>query len=121
MSNSLERSCLISSVKANTNCRGTLAAQGRRPDSLRKVDVPVIGRNDCREFYGRDVTANMFCAGFVEGGKDSCQGDSGGPLIDANTRTLMGVVSWGRGCAEANSPGVYARVDSTRDFIDQFM
>ncbi|KAH6692220.1 extracellular trypsin protease [Plectosphaerella plurivora] len=100
---------------------GTTAAEGRPPDSLRKVDVPVIGRNTCRGFYGNDVTGTMFCAGLVEGGKDSCQGDSGGPLIDANTKTLMGVVSWGRGCADARSPGVYARVDAMRSFIDQFM
>jgi len=62
------------------------------------------------------VTENMICA---EGGskRDSCQGDSGSPLIlkgyNATNDTLVGVVSWGYGCAETVSvlvPGVYARV-----------
>lgn len=90
---------------------GILTENGQSlPATLRKVTVPVISRTTCRSNYGTSaITDNMFCAGVTTGGKDSCSGDSGGPIVDSS-KTLLGLVSWGNGCAEAAYPGVYTRV-----------
>src|SRR5205823_1688095 len=59
---------------------------------------------------------------FQEGGKDSCQGDSGGPLVTAagnGAFVQIGIVSWGHGCALAQSYGVYTRVSSYSDWLGQ--
>ncbi len=70
-------------------------------------------------------TSIQVCAGGVRNGKlvDSCQGDSGGPLF--HDGYLLGVVSWGFGCAGVNAGGVmakptvgaYARLAAFRDWI----
>jgi len=66
-----------------------------------------------------DVTQDMVCAG-GEQGKDGCQGDSGGPLVWESSQQyqVIGVVSWGIGCARAGLPGVYAEVARFRSWID---
>lgn len=61
----------------------------------------------------------MFCTGVPGGGKDTCTGDSGGPLVDYRTRTLVGLVSWGEGCAREDYSGVNARISAVTDWIDQ--
>ena len=80
---------------------GTLSSGGSTPSDLQSVDVNIIADSDCTNAYGNRLHfGSEFCAGHLEGGKDSCQGDSGGPLIcvDAdNQPVLYGVVSWGFG------------------------
>merc|ERR550519_1403673 len=65
------------------------------------------------------ISADMLCA--EAAGKDSCQGDSGGPFtVDVEGQHhLVGVVSWGFGCAKAGLPGVYSSVSAQRDWVDQ--
>jgi len=78
---------------------------------LQWVDVPFVKNNACNALYGGIITNSMMCAGDTDdGGVDACQGDSGGPLYDAERETLVGVTSWGYGCAQKEYPGVYARI-----------
>jgi secreted trypsin-like serine protease len=94
----------------------------KTPYVLRQVIVPTITNEECQKAYGdASIDESMFCAGFAEGGKDSCQGDSGGPLVQLveGKWTLAGVVSWGQGCAEAGYPGVYGRVTTAFDWIQE--
>merc|ERR1719510_1386903 len=96
---------------------GTLTSGGNQPTVLHDVSVTVETNQACNSAYGGDITSNMICA--ASPGKDSCQGDSGGPLvIEENGRySLVGVVSWGYGCAMAEYPGVYARVTAQMNWI----
>ncbi|XP_054721250.1 serine proteinase stubble-like [Uloborus diversus] len=96
------------------------------PGILQKVELEVIDHTECQDWYksiGRKETifSTMVCAGYKEGGKDSCQGDSGGPLTAVkNGRTvLVGLVSWGVGCARPKLPGVYTKISEYVTWIDQ--
>lgn len=90
-------------------------------ETLREATVPIVNQEKCDKAYPGRITPQMICAGYDEGGKDSCQGDSGGPLTSQLSedapRKLVGIVSWGRGCAVKKFPGVYARVQEAREWI----
>uniref|UniRef100_H3CMH7 trypsin n=1 Tax=Tetraodon nigroviridis TaxID=99883 RepID=H3CMH7_TETNG len=88
-------------------------------DKLQCLNIPILSDRDCKNSYPGMITDSMFCAGYLEGGKDSCQGDSGGPVI-CNGQ-LHGIVSWGYGCAEKNHPGVYAKVCVALDWLKDTM
>jgi secreted trypsin-like serine protease len=84
--------------------------------TLQQVELPLVENAKCQSGYAGTsvrITANMLCAGYEQGGKDSCQGDSGGPLVVKaadGAWQQAGVVSFGIGCARANRYGVYTRV-----------
>jgi len=94
---------------------GTTSSGGDVSSYLQYVDVNILSNAECSSNdygYGASITEQMMCANVQGGGKDACQGDSGGPLVSPNPDLyeLIGVVSWGVGCAEADFPGVYARM-----------
>uniref|UniRef100_A0A2K6QU58 Transmembrane protease serine 5 n=1 Tax=Rhinopithecus roxellana TaxID=61622 RepID=A0A2K6QU58_RHIRO len=90
-------------------------------DMLQDTVVPLLSTQLCNSscVYSGALTPRMLCAGYLDGRADACQGDSGGPLVcpDGDTWRLVGVVSWGLGCAEPNHPGVYAKVAEFLDWI----
>jgi len=113
---------------------GALSSDGPSPPVAQQVTVEYIANDKCQLAAGQPgrpnqyrglIDGTMLCAGQKNGapGKDSCQGDSGGPLttscvINGTPRAvLVGVVSWGFGCALANLPGVYARVHLFTNWI----
>ncbi|XP_017834143.3 serine protease 33 isoform X2 [Callithrix jacchus] len=95
---------------------------------LQKVRVPLLDSRTCDRLYhvGTDmsqakriVPPGSLCAGYSQGHKDACQGDSGGPLtcLQSGSWVLVGVVSWGKGCALPNRPGVYTNVATYSPWI----
>ncbi|XP_006887626.1 PREDICTED: urokinase-type plasminogen activator [Elephantulus edwardii] len=84
------------------------------PEQLKMTVVKIVSHQECQQphYYGSEVTYKMLCAADPQWQTDSCQGDSGGPLVcsTGGRLTLTGIVSWGRGCALKDKPGVYTRV-----------
>jgi len=82
--------------------------EGRSPDILKAASFPIVDYEVCNSpgHYHGMLGKGMFCAGFLAGGVDACQGDSGGPLVEEieGRITVVGVVSWGAGCAQRNKP-----------------
>jgi len=108
------------SVVATVSGWGTLYSGGPQPSILQKVNVPTMSNGQCTTnsaYSSSDITSQMICA--ADSNKDSCQGDSGGPMVtnEGNYYSIIGVVSWGYGCAQANAPGVYARVTNQLQWI----
>ncbi|XP_071854115.1 uncharacterized protein [Apostichopus japonicus] len=111
---------------------GTLIADENAPpsDTLKVVTVNVYTEQECEDIYnanvplGTPITSINICAGLLEGGRDACFGDSGGGLVcpdSSNTWHVVGLVSSGRGCAQANAPGVYTRTSQFNDFIYAYL
>ncbi|MBX3000825.1 MAG: trypsin-like serine protease [Caldilineaceae bacterium] len=99
---------------------GRTSEGGSDSQVLMEVSLPIIANATCKQSYGQ-ISDNMLCAGYLEGGKDACFGDSGGPLVVPTNPgwRLAGIVSFGNGCARANFPGVYARVSRFVTWIEQ--
>nr|XP_027218648.1 transmembrane protease serine 9-like [Penaeus vannamei] len=112
---------MYADVDATITGWGAQQQGGSTSAVLFEVTVPTMTNAVCDTKYSGQITANMICAGIPEGGKDSCQGDSGGPMIvEENGKwKLVGVVSWGYGCAQPNKPGVYARVTRYLSWISE--
>ena len=101
---------------------GATSEGGSTSDVLQELDgLPIVSDASCQSSvssvssaYNGAITSDMLCAG-GNAGYDGCQGDSGGPLVVEDSDgvdTLVGVVSWGIGCAREGLPGIYAETSS---------
>ncbi|NXK69438.1 ACRO protein, partial [Sylvietta virens] len=115
-----------------TNCwiAGWGATTARSQDSsdrLQEASVQLIDPKLCNStgWYGGRIHPYNLCAGYPQGTIDTCQGDSGGPLMcqdnNADYWWVIGITSWGRGCARAKRPGVYISTQRFYDWIDHNM
>ncbi|XP_076683204.1 soluble guanylate cyclase 89Db [Andrena cerasifolii] len=104
-----------------TGATATVVGWGRTSENapvseeLRKVNLPILSQEECDQagYQKNRITENMFCAGYLEGELDACFGDSGGPLHVKGTYghlEVIGIISWGRGCARPNFPGIYTKL-----------
>jgi secreted trypsin-like serine protease len=100
---------------------------GSYPTNAYSVQVPIVDEKvaNATNAYNGILDDTTLAAGYAKGGKDSCDGDSGGPLFTYDTakkqNVLVGVVSFGDGCAEANKYGIYAKVTAGLAWINQTM
>lgn len=103
---------------------GTMAAlfgwgftreDGHPSPVLQRAELPLVSDAECADAYEAYDPDEMVCAGYPQGGVDACSGDSGGPLVADGK--LIGIVSFGTGCARPGQPGVYTRVATYADLI----
>lgn len=91
----------------------------------------------CNLYYSHDrklpngIDENMLCYGQMD--VDTCKGDSGGPIqIAVTNRTcpltkstssyiIVGITSYGWSICGSNVPGIYIRVSSFYDWIEQIV
>ncbi|EZA52937.1 Serine protease, partial [Ooceraea biroi] len=78
---------------------------------LRQAALRVMPWQECKNTsFGDHISRSMMCA--YKDDTDACQGDSGGPLMyerGDGKHEVIGIVSWGIGCAIRGSPGVYVK------------
>ncbi|KFO38067.1 Serine protease 52, partial [Fukomys damarensis] len=122
----------VTDTQAWTTCWvtgwGVTSLTFTKTSKLQKVKLDLVQWEKCFHIFPL-FTTNMICAGSSEDGKDACQGDSGGPLVcrkkkkkkkkkKKNTWYQLGIVSWGKGCAKKDLPGVYTKVSNYLPWIN---
>ncbi|XP_068041720.1 acrosin-like isoform X1 [Anomalospiza imberbis] len=105
-----------------TTARNLDSADRLQQAKVQLIDVQLCNSSD---WYSGEVHPYNLCAGYPQGNIDSCKGDSGGPLMcqdnNAEYWWVVGLTSFGTGCARARQPGVYISTQHFYDWIDYNM
>ncbi|XP_052739992.1 plasminogen [Bicyclus anynana] len=98
---------------------GRMAVDKAPSKFLMKASLPILTDEEClRSKLRKHLEPTMLCT--YSKGKDGCQGDSGGPLVvfqPDGRYVVVGVVSWGIGCADNRYPGIHTKVSFFIDWI----
>ncbi|XP_050082749.1 uncharacterized protein LOC126569591 [Anopheles aquasalis] len=92
-------------------------------DVLLQTRAPIQSSKKCEEAYGDFIKLHRghLCAGNLDGAGGTCVGDSGGPLQCRISKRgpwiLVGITSFGSGCAFKNYPDVYTKISFYRQWI----
>lgn len=104
---------------------GRTTERGPPSKILQQVTLQTVEQTTCARVNAKFNVRYELCAGTpgLTGAKDACAGDSGGPLIvardpdDESTQVLVGVTSYGTGCARAQRAGVWVRTSAILDWL----
>jgi len=115
---------IIPGTKSKVIGYGDTTQGGQQALLLQCGCSPIVSKNNPQVLYTPDQIKNgMILAGqsfqTPATNVDACKGDSGGPLLYVynGTTYLVGLVSWGIGCALYGYPTVYTDVNYFREWI----
>jgi len=118
-------------VAPGTTCTitgwGALYQGGPLARELQEVQVDTMSNSACKRtgYSNSEIRSSMLCAQGrnSQGITDACQSDSGGPLVCrvGGRWRVFGATSWGKGCAAASYPGIWARVHYVLDWIESYV
>ncbi|KAI1286062.1 Serine proteinase stubble [Halotydeus destructor] len=123
--------CLPQNLDQLANLTATVMGWGKVNETdltsrhLKYTNMTILSNERCVEEFekgGRTETIGheFLCARHGAGNEtDACIGDSGGPLVvkDGDQFAVVGIVSWGVGCANAPFPGVYTNITTYLHWI----
>ncbi|MEM7238067.1 MAG: serine protease [Pseudomonadota bacterium] len=109
---------------------GRTSEGGFSSQILQTAVIPYGDQEQCKQDYalaGAGIAPGSYCAGWRSGGIDSCEGDSGSSVFFhdqsvspiSNRPILVGIVSWGIGCARPRLLGIYTNVLSYLGWIER--
>ena len=118
--------------------QGRIVSKANLSKKLKQVKIPFIKNRECLQNVQKKLKSGLrnwhfnsstqFCAADKTGRSDKCHGDSGGPaMVLTNDKTgrlswlLVGIVSWGYGCAQKGEYSYYTKVSAFLDWIEKKM